>query len=103
MHKNKAKELLRTGGAAFGTNIFEFGTTGIARIVAEAGADFIFLDMEHTGWNIETIRIIIASTSGLDLVPVVRPPALQKAYPVHSGLSICSVWAGLAAWHWFGG
>jgi 2-keto-3-deoxy-L-rhamnonate aldolase RhmA len=77
MRKNKVKELLRTGDVAFGTNIFEFGTTGIARIVAEAGADFIFLDMEHTGWSIETIRTMIASTGGLDLVPVVRPPALQ--------------------------
>ncbi len=77
MRMNKAKELLRTGGVAFGTNIFEFGTTGIAQIVAEAGADFIFLDMEHTGWSIETIRTIIASTRGLDLVPVVRPPALR--------------------------
>jgi 2-keto-3-deoxy-L-rhamnonate aldolase RhmA len=77
MRKNKVKQVLRDGGVAIGTNIFEFGTTGIARIAAAAGADFIFLDMEHTGWSIETIRMLIASTGGLDLAPVVRPPALQ--------------------------
>jgi 2-keto-3-deoxy-L-rhamnonate aldolase RhmA len=77
MRKNKMKRVLRDGGVAIGTNIFEFGTTGISRIVAAAGADFIFFDMEHTGWSIETIRMLIASTGGLDLVPVVRPPALQ--------------------------
>ena len=77
MRKNKVKHTLKNGGIAIGTNIFEFGTTGIARIAAAAGADFIFLDMEHTGWSIETIRMLIATTGGLDVVPVVRPPALQ--------------------------
>jgi len=77
VRKNRVKQVLRDGGVAIGTNIFEFGTTGIARIAAAAGADFVLFDMEHTGWSIETIRMLIASTGGLDLVPVVRPPALQ--------------------------
>jgi len=77
MRKNKVKHALRDGGVALGTSIFEFGTTGIARIAAAAGADFVFLDMEHSGWTIETIRMLLATAGAVDLVSLVRPPDLQ--------------------------
>ena len=77
MRRNSVKRALRAGGVALGTSIFEFGTTGIARIAAAAGADFVFLDMEHTGWTIETIRMLIATMGAVDLVSLVRPPDLQ--------------------------
>jgi len=77
VRKNKVKHILAQGGVAIGTNVFEFGTTGIARIAMEAGADFIMFDMEHTGWGIETIRMLMATSCAIDLVPLVRPPAVQ--------------------------
>ena len=55
MRENRVKRSLRGGAAALGTMIFEFGTTGIARIAAEAGADFVIFDQEHTGWSVETV------------------------------------------------
>src|SRR5215210_6256579 len=58
--------------------VFEFNSTGIARIVAEAGAEFVIFDMEHTGWSIETIRTLIATSRAADLVPMVRVPATQS-------------------------
>jgi len=57
--------------------IFEFPTTGIGRIAAAAGAEFAIYDMEHTGWSIETIRGLMASSRAADLVPMVRIPATQ--------------------------
>jgi 2-dehydro-3-deoxyglucarate aldolase/4-hydroxy-2-oxoheptanedioate aldolase len=57
--------------------MLEFNTTGIARIAAEAGAEFAVFDMEHTGWSIETIRMLMASARGSDIVPIVRVPTLQ--------------------------
>ena len=42
--------------------VFEFNTTGIARIAAAAGAEFILFDMEHTGWSVETIRTLMATS-----------------------------------------
>jgi len=74
---NSVKRVLRAGGAALGTSVFEFATTGVARIIAAAGADFIFFDMEHSGWSIETIRMLMATTRAVDVVPIVRPPALE--------------------------
>jgi len=77
MRINPVKRRLREGGLAVGTMMFEFSTTGIARIAAEAGAEFAVFDMEHTGWSMETIRLLMATSRAADLVPMVRVPTLQ--------------------------
>jgi len=77
MKTNQVKRKLRDGGIALGTFVFEFNTPGISRLAAEAGAEFVIFDMEHTGWSIETIRALIASTGSVDTVPIVRVPATQ--------------------------
>lgn len=77
MRANGVKRTLADGGAVTGTMVFEFGTTGIARIAAEAGADFVLFDMEHTGWTTETIRTLMATARAAEIVPLVRVPASQ--------------------------
>jgi 2-keto-3-deoxy-L-rhamnonate aldolase RhmA len=77
MRSNPVKWKLIAGGASIGTFLFEFATTGIARIVAEAGADFAIFDMEHTGWSIETIRTLIATSRSTEMMPVVRVPTTE--------------------------
>lgn len=77
MRANGVKRTLAGGGTAIGTMVFEFGTTGIGRIAAEAGAAFVLFDMEHTGWTHETIRTLLASTRAAEIVPLVRVPASQ--------------------------
>ncbi|MBM3956814.1 MAG: aldolase, partial [Gemmatimonadetes bacterium] len=75
MRENKVKRALRSGRVSVGTWVFEFNTTGIGRLAAEAGADFVVFDMEHTGWSVETIRGLVATTRGTAVVPIVRVPA----------------------------
>ena len=77
MRTNPVKQTLAQGGTAVGTMAFEFCTPGLARLAANAGADFIIYDMEHTGWSIETVRDLIASGDGAPIVPFVRVPATQ--------------------------
>lgn len=77
MRTNQVKQAIQAGDVSLGTFIFEFSTTGIGRIAAEAGAEFVLFDMEHTGWSVETIRMLIASTRSVDAVPMVRVPATQ--------------------------
>src|SRR5215203_5402676 len=77
MRENSAKRKLLDGDVSLGTMVFEFPTTGIGRIAAEAGAEFVIYDMEHTGWSIETIRGLIATSRAANLVPMVRIPATQ--------------------------
>jgi 2-dehydro-3-deoxyglucarate aldolase/4-hydroxy-2-oxoheptanedioate aldolase len=77
MRENRVKHALQAGHRSLGTMVFEFPTTGIGRIAAEAGAEFVIYDMEHTGWSIETIRGLMASTRAADIVPMVRIPATE--------------------------
>jgi 2-keto-3-deoxy-L-rhamnonate aldolase RhmA len=77
MRENKVKRSLKEGGIALGTMVFEFSSTGIGRIAAAAGADFVIFDMEHTGWSIETLRGLLAATRPAELAPMVRVPATQ--------------------------
>ena len=54
MRPNHVKQKLNDGGMSIGTFMFEFNTTGIGRLAAEAGAAFAVFDMEHTGWSVDS-------------------------------------------------
>lgn len=74
MRKNEVKARLRAGEVVVGTMVFEFGTTGIGRLVAGAGAEYVIYDMEHTGWGSDTTRTLLATTPPT-IAPFVRVPA----------------------------
>lgn len=77
MKANHVKQKILSGGRSIGTFVFEFNTTGIGRLAAHAGAEFVVFDMEHTGWSIETIRMLMATTMATNAVPFVRIPATE--------------------------
>ncbi|HYO30249.1 MAG TPA: aldolase/citrate lyase family protein [Thermomicrobiales bacterium] len=77
MRTNGPKRTIGEGGVSLGTMVFEFATPGIGRLAAAAGAEFVVYDMEHTGWSIETIRQLMATSRAADLVPMVRVPATE--------------------------
>src|SRR5688572_28797027 len=74
MGPNPLKQRLASGDLVVGTMVFEFATSGIGRLIHQAGADFVIYDMEHTGWSGETTRQLLASTPD-DLFAVVRVAA----------------------------
>ena len=63
---------LAGGGTSLGTMVFEFNTLGMPRILAAAGADFVLIDLEHTGWGIEGVRPLLAAARAEAVVPIVR-------------------------------
>ncbi len=77
MRPNHVKQKVQNGGRSIGTFVFEFNTTGIGPIAAQAGAEFVVFDMEHTGWSVETIRMLIATTRSTEMIPMVRIPATE--------------------------
>jgi 2-keto-3-deoxy-L-rhamnonate aldolase RhmA len=74
MRHNRALASIREGGIALGMFSLEFASTGLARTVASAGADFVVFDQEHTGWTTETISQLLASARATDIAPLVRVP-----------------------------
>lgn len=59
MPTRSLREMARSGQLAAGTFLVEFVTPGIGHILAGAGCDFAFLDMEHSGFEAETVKSAI--------------------------------------------
>jgi 2-dehydro-3-deoxyglucarate aldolase/4-hydroxy-2-oxoheptanedioate aldolase len=74
MRDNPVKRRLAEGGTAIGTYVMEFFTTGLCRIVANAGADFAIFDMEHGGWGIESLKQQMALAHAAGLTPIINTP-----------------------------
>lgn len=75
---NPLKATLSEGGSIVGLLCVEFPTTGIARLAGAAGCDFVLYDMEHSGWSLETLRTLVATTRGSGVTPLVRVPEVQR-------------------------
>ncbi len=81
--KHPIKALLKAGKPVIGITI----TTNNVEVAAQAAAlgfDFLWLEMEHTALNLETVRNIVLATRGLPAIPFARPPvnALWTAKPL---------------------
>ena len=75
MRLNPVKQRLADGETLYGTMVFEFLSAGLPQILQGAGADFVFYDMEHSGFSFSEIKTQLALCRGLDIVPLVRPRA----------------------------
>lgn len=67
------KEVSTSGGLKVGTFVAEFATPGIGYILKNAGLDFVFLDMEHTGFDVSTIKTVLRFFEAADLPCLIRP------------------------------
>jgi 2-keto-3-deoxy-L-rhamnonate aldolase RhmA len=74
LRSNPVRAKLAAGGHAYGLMAFEFFTPGLMAVLDAAGAEFVVLDMEHSGVGIDVIRQQIAAARGLGIVPLVRVP-----------------------------
>ena len=67
--------LLERPGLILGHYVGEFVTPGIGHIVKEAGAEFVFLDMEHSGNSFETINRGLRYFEAAGVPAMVRVPS----------------------------
>jgi 2-keto-3-deoxy-L-rhamnonate aldolase RhmA len=80
MPENPLKAKLAAGETILGLMCFEFSTSGIARLAQAAGADFVMFDMEHTGWSMETMRQLLATTRATPVTPLIRVQAAERQF-----------------------
>ncbi|WP_332680599.1 HpcH/HpaI aldolase family protein [Bosea sp. (in: a-proteobacteria)] len=71
------KARIQSGDLVAGTMALEFFVPGLPAIAAAAGAEFILLDMEHTGTGFETMRMLCAACRGLSIAPIIRVPTTE--------------------------
>jgi 2-dehydro-3-deoxyglucarate aldolase/4-hydroxy-2-oxoheptanedioate aldolase len=67
--------LLGRSGLKLGHYVGEFATPGIGYILREAGAEFVFFDMEHSGNSFETLQRCLRYFEAADVPAFVRIPS----------------------------
>jgi len=69
------KEMAATRRAKFGTVLIELASPGIGHILKAAGAQFVFLDMEHSGFGFDTVKQLLRYMEAAELPAFVRVPS----------------------------
>ena len=78
MARPSLKRLFASSTLKVGHILFEFSTSGIGQILKASNIDFIFVDMEHSGFGISEVKHIVTSLRAAELPSLVRPPS--KSY-----------------------
>jgi 2-keto-3-deoxy-L-rhamnonate aldolase RhmA len=63
---------MRAGHAAFGLNLRLARSPDIARIAKASGHDFLFIDAQHSIFNLETIAAMAQTAMAIGVAPLVR-------------------------------
>ncbi len=79
MRDNDIRRALEAGQSPIGLMVFEFGTTGIARMARSAGADYVLYDMEHSGWTPETMKVLFETARAAGITPFARCRDSQRS------------------------
>ena len=77
MKPNSLRTRLLAGQPVVGSMIQEISTPFIVHAFANAGFDFVYVDMEHGRFNLETAAGLIQTIRLTDMVPLVRVPDNQ--------------------------
>lgn len=81
MQTNKAKAKLEAGEVVFGSEIM-FPSADVVEILAFAGLDFIYMDMEHSATTHESLAHMIRACEIGGSTPLVRiPESVPGEYP----------------------
>ena len=87
MRKNPLKAALAAGRVQTGSIVGQFRTPEIARIYKAAGFDWVFIDTEHGGFDLETVQDVCRVASLINLTPLVRVADVQ--YPLLARVLDC--------------
>ena len=69
------RALLSRSPVPLGTMIGEFDTPGIGHIAKAAGLDYVFLDLEHSGFGLGDLKRLLVYFQAAGLPVMVRPPS----------------------------
>lgn len=75
---NRIKSELDKNNVVCGCMVAEVRVPTIGMILESAGLDFFIIDMEHGSFSYETANDIIVACRGLNIVPFVRVPCIER-------------------------
>ena len=77
MRINTTRERLVKGETVFGCGLQVYRAPEIPRAFAATGFDYVFIDMEHGSFNLETVHDMILSSRLAGITPIVRVGEVQ--------------------------
>src|SRR6516165_2958886 len=77
MRTNTTRERLAKGETVYGCGLQVYRAPEIPRLFAAAGFDYVFIDMEHGSFNLETAHDVIIACRLAGITPIVRVGELQ--------------------------
>jgi 2-dehydro-3-deoxyglucarate aldolase/4-hydroxy-2-oxoheptanedioate aldolase len=80
MQSNWVKAALKEGKRVYGSEVSRLRSPEVPQLYAAAGLDFVFIDMEHTAFNLETVADMIRSARAAGIVPLVRVPQAEYVW-----------------------
>ena len=80
-------EVLKQTQTPIGTYLAEFATPGIGEILAAVGCEFVFVDMEHSGFGFDTCAQVLRNLHGAGLATILRVPS-KAAHHLQRGADI---------------
>jgi 2-keto-3-deoxy-L-rhamnonate aldolase RhmA len=72
MRVNQTRERLAKGETVFGCGLQVYRSAEIPRTFACAGFDYVFIDMEHGTYDLETVHDMIVASNAAGITPIVR-------------------------------
>jgi len=72
MRVNLTREKLSRGETAFGCGLQAYRSPEIARTFAAAGFDYVFIDMEHGTFDLESVHDMIRASLDCGITPIIR-------------------------------
>ena len=77
---NTLKQIVVSGRTAIGTGSHEARDAATFHTIAAAGADYVFIDLEHASMSIETTATLIWHCHGAGVTPLVRVPTPERMW-----------------------
>jgi len=77
MRVNTTRERLAKGEVVYGCGLQVYRSPEIARAFAAAGFDYVFIDLEHGSFNLETAHDMIVACKLAGITPIVRVGEVQ--------------------------
>jgi 2-keto-3-deoxy-L-rhamnonate aldolase RhmA len=74
MQDNLVRAKIKRGEPVFGTMVTEIENPFIALILADAGFDFFFIDMEHGAFDLSSVATMLKIARQTHIAPLVRVP-----------------------------
>ena len=76
LRQNRVRRLLSSGDVAIGCSIDDVTTPGVVYTAADAGADFVFIDLEHGCHSLEQVSNLATHAYAAGISALVRVPEL---------------------------